>query len=95
MERIPQCEEDRHLKTFYTKWGRYRYRSAPQGYQSSGDAYTHRYDKITMGIKDVKRVIDDTLLYATDMVGAFKPVAEYLTLWVRVLLDHTHNLDYL
>ena len=48
-----------------------------------------------MGIKDVKRVIDDTLLYATDMVGAFKPVAEYLTWWARVLLDHTHNLDYL
>ena len=22
-------EEDRHITTFYTKWGRYRYRSAP------------------------------------------------------------------
>ena len=31
-------EEDRHLTTFYTKWGRHRYRSAPQGYQASGDA---------------------------------------------------------
>ena len=49
-----------------------------------GDAYTHRYCKITMGIKDVKRVIDDTLLYATDMVGAFKQVAEYLTWWASV-----------
>ena len=73
-------EEDRHLTTFYTKWGRYRYRCAPQGYQASGDAYTHRYDKITMGVKDVKRVIDDTLLYATDLEGAFRQVAEYLTL---------------
>jgi hypothetical protein len=26
-------EEDRHLTTFYTKWGRYRYKCAPQGYQ--------------------------------------------------------------
>ena len=73
-------EEDRHLTTFYTKWGRYRYRSAPQGYQTSGDAYTHRYDKITMGVKNIKRVIDDTLLYAVDLEGAFKQVAEYLTL---------------
>ena len=45
-------EEDRHLTTFYTKWGRYLYRSAPQGYQASGDAYTHRYEKITIGVKD-------------------------------------------
>ena len=73
-------EEDRHLTTFYTKWGRYRYRSAPQGYAASGDAYTHRYDKITMGVRDVRRVIDNTLLYAKDMEGAFKQVAEYLTL---------------
>ena len=28
----------------------------------------------------MKRVIDDTLLYATDLEGAFKQVAEYLTL---------------
>ena len=33
-----------------------------------------------MGVKDVKRVIDDTLLYATDLEGAFRQVAEYLTL---------------
>ena len=52
-----------------------------QGYQASGDAYTHQYDKMALGVKDVKRVIDDTLLYATDMEGAFKQVAEYLTLW--------------
>ena len=67
-------EEDRHLTTFYTKWGRYCYRSAPQGYQASRDAYTHQY-KITLGLKDMKRVIDVTLLYATDMDGAFKQVA--------------------
>ena len=33
-----------------------------------------------MGVRDVRRVIDDTLLYAKDMEGAFKQVAEYLTL---------------
>ena len=73
-------EEDRHLTTFYTKWGRFRYKSAPQGYQASGDAYTHRYDKITMGLQNIRRVIDDTLLYARDLEESFKQVAEYLTL---------------
>ena len=73
-------ETDRHLTTFCTMWGRYRYRSAPQGYAASGDAYTHRYDKITMGFKNIKRVIDDTLLHARDLEEAFTQVAEYLTL---------------
>jgi hypothetical protein len=73
-------EEDRHLTTFITPWGLYRYRSAPQGYLSSGDAYTHRYDKVPMGVKNVIRVIDDTLLYAKNLEEAFKQVAEYLTL---------------
>ena len=73
-------EEDRHLTTFFTMWGHYRYRSAPQCYASSGDAYTHRYDKITMGVKNSKRVIDDTLLHARDLEEAYWQVAEYLTL---------------
>ena len=73
-------ESDRHLTTFITPWGRFRYKTAPQGYLASGDAYTHRYDKITMGFKDIKRVIDDTLLYSKDIRSSFEKVAEYLTL---------------
>jgi hypothetical protein len=81
MERVSfGGHQDRHLTTFKTKWGRYRYRCAPQGYKVSGDAYTHRYDKITMGVKDVKRVIDYMLLYATDLEGSFSQVTNYLTL---------------
>ena len=34
-------QEDRHLTTFITPWRRLRYCPAPQGYLSSGDAYTH------------------------------------------------------
>jgi hypothetical protein len=33
-----------------------------------------------MGVKDVKRVINDTLLYATNPEGSFRQVVEYLTL---------------
>ena len=73
-------ESDRHLTTFITPWGRFRYKTAPQGYLASGDAYTHRYDKITMGFKDIKRVIDDTLLHSKDIESSFHHVAKYLTL---------------
>ena len=73
-------ESDRHLTTFITPWGRFRYKTAPQGYLASGDAYTHRYDKITMGFRDIKRVIDDTLLHSKDIESSFHHVAKYLTL---------------
>ena len=73
-------EQDRHMTTFLTGRCRYRYKSAPQGYMASGDAYTHRYDKITVGVQNVRRVIDDTLLYGKDLEEAYKQVASYLTL---------------
>ena len=60
-------EEDRYLTTFLTPWGRYRYRTAPQAYKVSGDAYTARYDRITEGARNMRRVIDDTLLYEDDI----------------------------
>ena len=46
----------------------------------SGDAYTHRYDRITVGVENMRRVIDDTLLYEEDIKKAFKQVGEYLSL---------------
>ena len=59
-------EEDRHLTTFYTPWGRYRYKTAPQGYNTSGDAYIHQYDMVVM--------------YAANIKMASYQVAEYLML---------------
>ena len=46
-------EEDRHLTTFLMPLGRFRYKSAPQGYLASGDAYTNRYDWITVGFENI------------------------------------------
>ena len=65
---------------FLTPESRYRYRTVPQGFLASGDGYTHRYDEITREIKNMKRAIDDTLLYAANLEKAFTQVAEYLTL---------------
>ena len=34
---IPLCEEDCHLTTFVTPWGRYRYKCLPQGFLAATD----------------------------------------------------------
>ena len=60
---IPLHPDDRHLTTFITPWGRYRYCVAPQGYVSSGDAYTRRFDEIIVDFPDKIKVVDDALLY--------------------------------
>ena len=45
-------QEDLHLTTFVTPWGRYRYKVAPQGFLASGDGYSARFDAV---IADVQR----------------------------------------
>ncbi|RUS76710.1 hypothetical protein EGW08_015537 [Elysia chlorotica] len=54
-------EQDRHLTTFITPWGRYRYLVAPQGYISSGDGYSRRFDEIVADFPQKTKCIDDTL----------------------------------
>jgi hypothetical protein len=38
---------DRHITTFLTPWGIYRYCTTPQGVLAAGDGYCQRYDIIT------------------------------------------------
>ena len=50
----------------------------PQGYLASGDAYPRRYDEV---IKDVPRkvkIVDDTLLYDSNIEGAFFHTFDFL-----------------
>jgi len=47
---VPIREEDRHLTTFTTPWGLFRYKRAPQGFLSSGDGYNRRFDDLTAHI---------------------------------------------
>ena len=68
---VPLDKESQPLTTFITEWGRFMYLRMPQGYLASGDAYTRRYDEV---IKDVPRkvkILDDTLLYDSNIEGAF------------------------
>ena len=73
----PEC---RHLTTFITPWGRYRYRTMPQGYKAAGDAYTERFDKIIKDVKKKVKCVDDSLLWAWSIEEAFWDTWEYLNL---------------
>ena len=75
---VPICPEDRHLTTFITPWGRYRYKTAPQGYIASGDGYTRRYDEIVSAIPNKTKCVDDVLLWADTMADSFFQAAEWL-----------------
>lgn len=75
---VPLRPEDRHLTTFITPWGRYRYCSAPQGYIASGDGYSRRYDEIVADIPKKTKCIDDTLLWADNIEESFFQTIEWL-----------------
>ena len=75
------CEEDRQLTTFTTPWGRYRYRTAPQGYISSRDGYTRRFDEIASDFQiKIKVIDDDSLLWADTIENSFFQTAQWLDL---------------
>ena len=57
--------------TFITEWGRYRYCRGPQGYHGTGDAYTRRFDDITVNEQRYVRCIDDGCLWDDDIESAF------------------------
>ena len=73
-------ERDRHLTTFITPWGRYRYCVAPQGYIASGDGYTRRFDEIVADFPCKVKSIDDTLMWADTIEDAFFQAVEWLDL---------------
>ena len=75
---IAIAEEDRHLTTFITPWGRYRYLVAPQGYIASGDGYSRRFDEIVSSIPRKTKCVDDTLLWSNSITEAFHQAVEWL-----------------
>ena len=64
---VPLRESDKHLTTFITPFGRWRYRRAPQGFVSSGDGYNRRFDAILADFERMERCIDDLLHHDTDL----------------------------
>ena len=77
---IPLDKNDRHYTTFITPRGRYRYCVAPQGYISSGDAYTRRYDELVMEVPNHVKCVDDALVYSNSLEQAFWSTIDWLDL---------------
>ena len=77
---IPLHPDSMQYTTFLTEWGMYRYRRMPMGDHVSMDAYNYRFDKVTEGVKNKKRCVDDSLLYSNTLEGAFLQAADYLCL---------------
>ena len=77
---VPIHEDDRHFTTFITPWGRYRYKTAPQGYIASGDGYTRRYDEIVAEIPNKTKCVDDVLLWSNSLKESFFQTAQWLHL---------------
>ena len=76
-------EGSRNLTSFITPFGRYRYRTLPQGFLGAGDAYTERYDRIIAGVEDKTKIVDDTCLWKNSIAEAFFHTCKYLTLCSR------------
>ena len=76
-------EEDRHITTFITQWGRYRYKVAPQGFISSGDGYNQRFDAIISDFPNKVKCVDDTCMWADDIESAFYQTCQWLDLCAR------------
>ena len=80
---VPLAPESRHKTTFITEWGRYWYLRAVQGYKASGDAYTKRFDDITVGFPDVTRIVDDSCLWKPTIAESFWHICRYITLCAK------------
>ena len=64
---VPLRPSDKHLTTFITPFGRWRYTRAPQGFLSSGDGYNRRFDAVLSNVERKERCVDDTIHYDRDL----------------------------
>lgn len=76
---VPLHPADREVTTFLTPWGRYRYRTCPQGLNSAGDGYTQRSDIIMEGTTDHDKCIDDSILWTDTIEQNVYKVCDFLT----------------
>ena len=77
---VPLRSSDRHLTTFITPFGRWRYTRAPQGFLSSGDGYNRRFQAVLEGFCRKERCIDDTIHYDQDLEEHWWRTIDFLIL---------------
>ena len=77
---VPLRESDRHLTTFITPFGRWRYTRAPQGFLSSGDGYNRRFAAILSDFMRKERCVDDTVFFDENLEEHWWRTIQFLTL---------------
>ena len=77
---VPLAPEDRHLTTFITPFGKYRYKVAPQGFLAAGDAYTARMAVLTAEISNKKQLVDDTCIHNSSLEENFMDTCKFISL---------------
>ena len=60
---VPLRESDKHLTTFITLFGRFRYTRASQGFVSSGDGYNRCFAAFLSDFERKEGCVDDTVFY--------------------------------
>ena len=73
-------KDDYHLTTFITPWGRYHYKTAPQGYIASGDGFSRRFDEIVSHVPNKTKCVNDTLLWLDNLSDSFTQAVNWLDL---------------
>ena len=77
---VPLRESDKHLTTFITPFGRWRYTRAPQGFVSSGDGYNRRFDEIIADMERKERCVDDIVHWDSHLSEHWWRTIDYLIL---------------
>ena len=80
---VPIHEEDRHYTTFITPWGRYRYKTLPQGFVAAGNGYNRLYDEVVADIPHKTKCIDDVGMWAPTIEEAFFPTCKWMDICGR------------
>lgn len=71
-------EESRKLTTFITPFGCYRFKKNIMGLASAGDEHNRRNDNALMGINNMQKVVEDVLVYDSDLKGHWSHVKNIL-----------------
>ncbi len=72
------AEECRHLTTFITPWGHYRFKRNAMGLISAGDEHNLRGDRAIEGIDNVSKIVEDIIIYDSDYDTHLKRVRDVL-----------------
>ena len=75
---VPLHVEDRHLTTFITPWGRYRYCRNPQGFVGASDGYNRRFDAVLSDFGRKERCVDDTVFWNSNLADHWRRTLEFL-----------------